>query len=75
MNGVEKPWVGFVEAIVARENLPSWDKIWDDFVQEETQRGLMHGISSTSKKDEENVAFSAKGKKQFKKGPKKGRAK
>ena len=36
LNGVTKPWDVFVEAIVARENLPSWDRIWDDFVKEET---------------------------------------
>ena len=32
VNGVAKPWVVFAEAIVARENLPSWDRLWDDFV-------------------------------------------
>ena len=32
LNGVSKPWVVFVEAIVARENLPTWDRTWDDFV-------------------------------------------
>ena len=52
LNGVAKPWVVFVEAIVARENLPSWDRIWDDFVQEEIRRGLVQGNSSTSKEDE-----------------------
>ena len=31
----------FVEALVARENLPTWDKICDDFVQEETRRGFV----------------------------------
>ena len=36
LNGVTKPWDVFVEAIVARENLPTWDNIWDDFVWEET---------------------------------------
>ena len=35
----------------------------------------MQGISSTSREDEENVALTAKGKKKFKKGPKKGGAK
>ena len=40
-NGVSKLWAAFVEAIVARENLPTWDRTWDDFVQEETQRGLV----------------------------------
>ena len=75
LNGVSKPWVVFVEAIVARENLPTWDRTWDDFIQEETRRGLVRGSSSTSKEDEENVALTAKGKKKFKKGPKKGGAK
>ena len=27
VNGVAKTWVVFVEAIVARENLPSWDRL------------------------------------------------
>ena len=75
MNGVSKPWVVFVEAIVAMENLPTWDMICDDFVQEETRRGLVQGNASTSREAEENVALTAKGKRKFKKGPKKGGAK
>ena len=74
MNGVSKPWVVFVEALVARENLPTWDRICDDFVQEETRRGLLQGNSSTSREDEENVALTAKRNK-FEKAPKKGGAK
>ena len=35
----------------------------------------MQGSSSTSREDEENVALTAKGKKKFKKGTKKGGAK
>ena len=35
----------------------------------------MQGSSSTSREDEENVASTAKGKKKFKKGPKKSGAK
>ena len=34
----------------------------------------MQGNSSTSREDEENVDLTAKGKKKFKKGPKKGGA-
>ena len=75
LNGVSNPWDVFVEALVARENLPSWDRICDDFVQEETQRGLLQGSVSTSREDEEDVALTAKGKKKFKKGSKKGGAK
>ena len=64
-----------MEAIVVRENFPSWDRIWDDFVQEETRRGLVQGSSSTSRGDEEIVALTSKGKKKFKNGPNKGGAK
>ena len=72
MNGVMKPWAVFVEALVARENLSSWHRMCDDFVQKETRRGLVHGSASTSKED---VDLTTKGKKKFKKGPKKGGAK
>ena len=34
LNGDSKPWAVFVEALVARENLPTCDRICDDFVQE-----------------------------------------
>ena len=58
----------FVEALVARENLPTWNRICDEFVQEETRRGLFQGSASTSREDEADVALTAKGKKKFKKG-------
>ena len=36
LNGVFKQWDIFVEGIVSREKLPNWERLWDDFVQEET---------------------------------------
>ena len=36
LNGVAKPWAVFVESIVARDNIPKWDFLWDDFTQEDT---------------------------------------
>jgi hypothetical protein len=41
LNGVTKQRVVFVEGIIARENLPKWDRLWDDFIQEETRRGYV----------------------------------
>jgi hypothetical protein len=35
MNSFTKPWGPFVRGIVAREVMPTWDRMWDDFVQEE----------------------------------------
>jgi hypothetical protein len=71
LNGVSKQWVVFVEGIVAREKLPGWECLWDDFVQEETQRGYVHGSSSIGH-EEENVALATTSKKKFKKGVKGG---
>lgn len=39
LNGMDKQLSIFVEGVVAREHLPSWDHLWDDLVWEETQRG------------------------------------
>ena len=32
--GFSKSWESFVRGIVARENMPNWERPWDDFVQE-----------------------------------------
>ena len=73
LNGVAKPWAVFVESVVAREHMPSWDRLWDAFIQEEIRRGYVQGNTSHNKDDEENVALAAKGKKKkFKKGSKGG---
>jgi hypothetical protein len=69
LNGVTKQWVVFVEGIVAKENFPKWDCLWDDFIQEETRRGYVQG-SSVNGNDEENVALATKSKKNSKKGSK-----
>jgi hypothetical protein len=71
LNGVSKQWVVFVEGIVAREKLPGWERLWDDFVQEETRRGYVHGSSSTGH-EKENVALATTSKKKFRNSPKGG---
>ena len=43
LNGVVKPWAAFVESVVAREHMLSWDRLWDDFIQEETYRRYVQG--------------------------------
>ena len=39
LNGFLKSWESFVRGIVARENMSSWERLWDDFVQEELRVG------------------------------------
>jgi hypothetical protein len=72
LNGFTKSWESFVHGIVAREHMPSWERLWDDFIQEETRRGS----GSTSQQqgvedgDEVDLTFVAKGKMKTKQGPK-----
>jgi hypothetical protein len=35
MNSFTKSWDPFVWGIVSREVMPTWERMWDDFVQEE----------------------------------------
>jgi hypothetical protein len=39
LNGFTKSWESFFHGIVAHEHMPSWERLWDDFIQEETKRG------------------------------------
>ena len=39
LNGFIAKWHTFVQGVVAREKLPYWTRLWDDFVQEESREG------------------------------------
>ena len=58
---VASTWSTFVQVVVGRENMPSWDRLWDDFIQEEIRRGFVRGSFSMGGEVEENVALAAKG--------------
>ena len=59
LNGFTAKWHTFVQGVVAREKLPDWTRLWDDFVQEETREG---NFQNDSQRSEENVALLTKGK-------------
>lgn len=71
LNGFSKSWESFVRGIVARENMPSWERLWDDFVQEELRVGSTSSSTQHGGGDSDTVALAAKGKKKVsKKGSK-----
>jgi hypothetical protein len=37
LNNFTKPWGPFVRGIVSKEIMPTWERLWDDFIQEETR--------------------------------------
>jgi len=72
LNGFSKPWETFLRGIVAREAMPSWERLWDDFMQEE----LRFISGSTSQRPvgegDEDLALYAKGKKKIGQGARSG---
>jgi len=62
LSGFPLKWDAFVDGIVAWENIPSWDRLWDDFVQEETRRHSKTTCQHNGKDDEDNFGLSIKGK-------------
>jgi hypothetical protein len=75
LNDFSKSWDVFVRGFMAREKLLDWQRLWDDFVQEEIWLGQLGGSSSSPQiVDEEGLALASKGKGKAKKkgGKKKG---
>jgi hypothetical protein len=68
LNGFSKPWGSFVRGIVAQELIPSWERLWDDFVQEVLRcRSGASGQQRISEGDED-LSLWTKGKKKAGKG-------
>jgi hypothetical protein len=46
--------------VIAQEKLPDWERLWDDFTQEETREEALQGNQAKGDEDEENVVLHAK---------------
>jgi hypothetical protein len=70
LNSFTKPWGPFVRGIVAREAMPTWERMWDNFVQEETR--LVAKASGQHQQQtvqsDEDLALWTKGKKKTDRG-------
>ena len=63
LKGFIEEWKPFIKGIVSREMLPDWNKIWDNFFQEELQDKDLHPY----RKLYEGVALAARMKGKMKK--------
>ena len=73
MNSFTKPWGPFVRSIVAREVMPTWERMWDDFVQEETRLAAeASGQQQQAVQGVEDLALWTKGKKKTGRGGRQG---
>jgi hypothetical protein len=68
LNGFSKHLGSFVRGIVEREAMPSWERLWDDFVQEELR--CSYGSSGQQRivEGDEDLSLWSKGKKKVGKG-------
>jgi len=48
---INKDWEVFVKCIVARENLPGWNRLWDDLTQEEIRVEGGQSVENSGEKD------------------------
>ena len=71
LNGFSEKWNTFVKGVVSRENRPNWERLWDDFIQEETREEALRSKQAKGDEVEENVALTAKSKGKMKVGFKK----
>jgi hypothetical protein len=62
----------YLSSVVGRENMPTWERLWDDFTQEEIREGSQRGEQKNKFEDEDNLALAAKGKGKSKKSSAKG---
>ena len=60
LNGFSEKWGTFVKGVVSKEHLPKWDRLWDDFIQEETREEVLLSRQTKGEAKEENVALIAK---------------
>jgi hypothetical protein len=49
----------FVKCVVGREQLPTWERLWNDFIKEEIREGSQRGDKKKTD-DEENLALASK---------------
>jgi hypothetical protein len=57
-----KAWEPFIMGIYAREHFPKWERLWDDYIQEETRRESRSSKQGEGGEDE-NLALVNKSKK------------
>jgi hypothetical protein len=72
LNNFTKPWGPFVRGIVSREIMPTWERLWDDFVQEETRLTSETSGQQQTLQGDEDLYLWTKGKKKVDKGARQG---
>jgi hypothetical protein len=68
LNSFSKPSGSFIRGIVAREVMPTWERLWDDFVQEDLRCSSGSLGQQRIYEGDEDLSLWSKGKKKVGKG-------
>jgi hypothetical protein len=60
LNGFSEKWNTFVKSVVSKKNSPNWERLWDDFIQEETREEALCSRQSKGEENEEKVSLLEK---------------
>jgi hypothetical protein len=72
LNNFTKPWGPFICGIVASEAMPTWERMWDDFVQEQTRLVAEAYGQQQSVQGDEDISLWTKGNKKTGRGGRQG---
>jgi hypothetical protein len=62
----------FIRVIIAREIMPTWERLWDDFIQKETRLISEASGQQQTLQGDEDLALLTKGKKKTGRGGRQG---
>jgi hypothetical protein len=68
LNNFTKPWVPFIRGIISIDFMPTWERMWDDFVQEDTRLVAEDFGQQQIVQGDEDIALWIKGKKKIGQG-------
>jgi hypothetical protein len=72
LNSVSKPWGSFVRDVVSREVMPTWERLWDDFIKEELRCSSGSSGQQHMPKGDDDLSLWSKGKKKIKEDARQG---
>jgi hypothetical protein len=58
LNGFSKAWEPLIMGICDREKIPKWERLWDDYIQEETRKESRSGKQGEGETDDNSTLVS-----------------
>jgi len=57
LSGFSEKWKSFVKCVVSKEHSPNSERLWDEFIQEETREEALRSRQSKGEENDENIVL------------------